>query len=316
MEPIDVVMLTLDADSFLERCLYSAYREIPIRKLLVCDGGSKDETHSIFGKFPRVELFVRPDIRTTGKGLEFVFSKVETEWCVILDADIELAAGWFDEMSKSKDAYDLLESGKMVNAYHMYREDPLKMEENQRSFDMCHLARRSAVQTFRCDDDFMWRVTDILLRQNAEKSGFKYGKICTTLHVEHETERIRYESDTQKSYQKVVWDEPRFVIIDKEKYWEQMIRNGKAVVKYLNPDHSLVRGVGFDFLIKNLDRKWVEQNGPQWLERYDKPVAPSLRIKRAVIMFITKRFPDEYQRLLIGLLRKLVHIGEGKSKKH
>ncbi|MGH9878812.1 MAG: glycosyltransferase family A protein, partial [Nitrososphaerales archaeon] len=44
LDPIDVVMLTLDAENFLERSLNTVYREIPVRRLLICDGGSKDET--------------------------------------------------------------------------------------------------------------------------------------------------------------------------------------------------------------------------------------------------------------------------------
>ena len=50
LEPVDVIMLTLDAENFLEECLYSAYKEIPIRKLIVCDWDSKDNTKEILEK--------------------------------------------------------------------------------------------------------------------------------------------------------------------------------------------------------------------------------------------------------------------------
>lgn len=297
LQPVDVVMLTLNADNFLEKCLFSAYREIPIRKLFVCDGGSKDETHSILSKFPRVELFIRPDFRTTGKGLEFLFSKVETEWCVILDGDIELAVGWYDEMSKHKDRYHVLENNKMINAYHMYRELPIKLEEKTRAYEFCHLAHKSAIQTFHCDDDFMWRYTDVLFRQTVENSGYKYGKISSTMYVEHETERIRYQSDDEKNYEKVVWKEPEFVIVDRQKYEACMLKHAKAIIKYLDPGHMLIRdNPGYDDLIVLLDRQWIVDNGPKWLDRYDaaivrqKKASPFTKIKmRQFIRSIVKR---------------------------
>jgi len=44
---IDVVMLTLDAELSLEKSLFSIYKEIPVNRLIVCDGGSKDNTIKI-----------------------------------------------------------------------------------------------------------------------------------------------------------------------------------------------------------------------------------------------------------------------------
>ena len=109
LDVVDVIIPTLDAENFLEKCLYTVYREIPVRKLFVCDGGSKDATTEILKKFPRVELHVRPDIRTQGKTLEFLMHLVETEWFLLIDADIELLSGWFDEMIKNKSNFDVLE---------------------------------------------------------------------------------------------------------------------------------------------------------------------------------------------------------------
>ena len=66
LESIDVIMLTLDAENFLEKSLYTVFREIPVNRLIICDGGSKDKTLEILKKFPRVELHVKPDLKTTG----------------------------------------------------------------------------------------------------------------------------------------------------------------------------------------------------------------------------------------------------------
>lgn len=270
LEPIDVTLLTLDAENFIEKCLHTVYREIPVNRLLVCDGGSKDQTASILNKFPRVELHTRPDIRTTGKALEFLISLVETKWLVMVDADIELSPGWYDEMLKNTETYDVLENSKRIMAYHFYREDPAKLNPLSRAYDICHLVKKSAVANFQCDDDYMWRYTDILLRQAVEKSNHKYGKIDSALHVHNETERVPYESDTEKNYWKVTWDEPRIVITDEDKAKLSMIKNAKAAVKYLDPEYHMVKNdEDYDLVIRLLEREWIANNGPAWLARYE-----------------------------------------------
>ncbi len=271
LEPVEVIMLTLDAENFLEKCLYTVYREIPVRKLIVCDGGSKDSTHEIFKKFPRVNLLVKPEIRTTGKAMEYLMSLIETDWFVLIDADIELSHGWYDEMCNHKEEFDVLENSKRVLAYHLYREDKIKLQSDIRALDLCHLIKKPAVENFHCDDDYMWRFTDFLLRQVVENSGFKYGKISSTKHIHNETERIVYESDNEKNFEKIVWKEPERIVLDKKKADLNIVKHAKAVVKYLDPNFPLVRNdKGIDSLVRTLERDWVEKNGPSWIKRYDK----------------------------------------------
>ena len=105
-EGIDVLLLTLDAEKFLRRSLDSLYAEVPVARLLVCDGGSKDKTQEVLKQFPRVELHVRLDIRTTGKALEFLISKATSKWVVITDSDLTFPKGWYDEMCSCRDKYD------------------------------------------------------------------------------------------------------------------------------------------------------------------------------------------------------------------
>ena len=284
VESIDVLMLTLDAASFLERCLYSVYREIPVRRLLVCDGGSKDGTIEILKKYPRVQLFIRPDIRTTGKAFEFLFSHVETEWFALIDADIELPPGWYDDMCKYKAEYGFLECRRIL-AYHFYRHDPASTDINTRSLDFCHLGRKEAIKKYRCDDDYVWRIVDYYLRQEIEKAGYRYGKVLTVYHIHHETERIPYESDEEKRYSKVVFkfEGPKRIIIDREKWKRFRQKYAKGIVKYLDPEHPLVRkNRGFDEVIKILDRDWIARNGPAWLKRYHRVYVYFARVLRRI----------------------------------
>jgi len=279
LEQIDVVMLTLDPESFLEVSLFSIYREIPVRKLFVCDGGSKDNTQKILKKFPRVEVYVKPEIRTTGKGIEFLISHVETDWFVFVDSDIELAIGWYDEMRNHEKDLDVIENSKRTLAYHMSREDKIKLQENRRSLDLCHLIKKTAVKNFQCDDDYMSRFTDYFLRQVVEESGYKYGKVNSTEHIHNETERIIYESDNEKNFQKIVWKEPKWIVIDKEKLEMFKLKHAKAVIKYLDPEFFMVKNdKAFEDYLFMLERDWVQKNGPKWLTRYDR-VAKNLMLK-------------------------------------
>ncbi len=283
LKTIDVIMLTLDSENFLEKCLYSVYREIPVNKLIICDGGSKDETLEILKKFPRVVLFVKPEFRTTGKILEFLFSKVESEWFVLLDSDIILEKGWYNEMYQNQEKFDVLESGRRILAFHIFREDTAKLRDDDRSHDGCHLIRKNAVENFHCEDDYMSRYVDILLRQVVEKSGYKYGKIKSTLHIHNETERIPYQSDDEKNYRKLVIKEPEYIIIEKKKEEAHMQRHAKAIVKYLDPNFPWVKNTKWlDGHIRKLDRKWVEENGKRWLARYDKVTSTSFSIKFSI----------------------------------
>ena len=277
---VDVVMLTLDADNFLRRCLCSLYREVPVKRLLVCDGGSKDDTKAIFHGFPRVQFFCRPDIRTMGKAYEFLFSKVETEWCVIIDSDLELSEGWFDKMCLKRQELDVMECEGRTLVYHFARDYPLAKLDSTRPSDSCYLARTKALSKFQCDDDYVWRMTDFYFRQQVEKTGFKYGKVPVR-RFHHETERAPYRSDEEKLYQKMVCPEPQWIVIDQNKLDVIMVKYAKGIVKYLDPEFPLVKADdAFDEVILRLDRSWVAENGSAWLPRYDKATSRFTRAKR------------------------------------
>jgi len=230
-----------------------------------------------------VESFVKSDIRTTGKVMEFLMSLVETNWFVQIDSDIVLTSGWYDEMCKHKKEFDVMENSRRILAYHFYREDKIKLQPNVRSLDFCHLMKKSAIENFHCDDDYMVRFTDFFLRQIVENSGHRYGKISTTQHIHHETERIQYESDKEKNFVEVRFTEPEIIISDHEKYELFRKKHAKAVIKYLDPEFYMVKDdKTYDDYMPLLDRKWVEENGPKWLTRYDRVLSKSSVLKKSI----------------------------------
>jgi glycosyltransferase involved in cell wall biosynthesis len=288
-EGIDVLLLTLDAEIFLEKSLMSLYAEVPVARLLVCDGGSKDSTLSILKNFPRVELYVRPDVRTTGKGVEFLLSKAKTEWMMFTDADLTFPHGWYDEMCKHRNEYDAFDS-KRVHAYEFYREDPettrLKMRPLVASPQMGKL---EALRNFRVDDDYLQRITDIATRQTVEKAGYRYGKVDSTHHFHHTTEETKYASDRTKAATKIVFERPKEIVVNPEKWRKRLVDNAKAYVKYIDPSLPYVKDdVSIDrSLLPLLDREWVLQNGAAWIQRYDRArsISNPWRIRRLLYRF-------------------------------
>ena len=264
LEPVDILLLTLDAEVYLEKCLDTVYREIPVNKVITLDGGSKDKTIEILNKYPRMEVNVRPDIRTTGKGCGFLLGRASTPWIIFMDADIELPEGWYDEMSKYRDKYDFF-GCKRIMHYEFYRVDPTSLDINRRPMGAPWLARLDSLRNYHVDDDYMWRATDILLRQVVEKDGYSFGKVFTTWHYHHTTDNPMYESDTEKRGSRLVFEEPKMEILDKANWTKRQDDFRKAVVKYLDPDFMYPRNdVGlFETLLK-LDTKWVKGTNMKW----------------------------------------------------
>jgi glycosyltransferase involved in cell wall biosynthesis len=294
-EGIDVLLLTLDAERFLERSLLSLYGEVPVARLLVCDGGSKDGTLTILNRFPRVELYLRPDIRTTGKGVEFLLSKARSDWIMFTDSDLTFPAGWYEEMCRYREKFDAFDS-KRILQYEFRREDPTTTNPDLRPLVTSpQMGRRKALEGFKVDDDYMWRNTDIATRQAVEKAGYRYGKITTTYHYHHSSDEVSYASDPSKAATKLVFENPKEVVVNAESFRRRLVDTAKSYVKYIDPDLEYVkREAGIDTLLVHLDRQWVADNGPKWLQRYDAAVS---RARRRILRNIVKAV-DRFLHLL------------------
>jgi glycosyltransferase involved in cell wall biosynthesis len=99
---IDVVLLTKDSERKLRDCVDSIYRNIPVARLIVVDGYSKDKTLEILGEFNQkystVKVIMDKGTRATArqKGIE----AVETDWFVFVDSDVVLCRDWFKKAQK------------------------------------------------------------------------------------------------------------------------------------------------------------------------------------------------------------------------
>lgn len=297
LEPVDVLLFTLDEETYLERCLDSVYREIPVNRVLVLDGGSKDKTLEILKKYPRMEIHVRPDIKTTGKGCEFMFSRATTPWLAIIEAHIELPAGWYDEMVKHKDKYDFF-GCKRIMHYEFRRVDPFSPNTNRRPQGAPWLARLDCFKNYHVDDDFMWRATDMLLRQVAEKDGYRYGEVAATYHYHHTTDNPMYESDKEKRGSRLVFEEPRIEISNEINWGERVENLNRAIVKYIEPQFYYPHvDDGLLSRLMKLDMEWIKETNIEWYNlvvEYKK----KRHLKRKIRVVI------EYTLIFLGAIRR------------
>lgn len=299
---IDVLMLSLDAAEFLEKCLDSLYSDIPINKIIVCDGGSKDNTKKIFSKYPRVEFHEKSDIKTTGKGYEFLFSQCTTDWFALIDADVEIIPGWYNEMNKYREKYDFFEC-KRIMSYQFFRERPETIDPSVRSYSGCQMGRKEAFKTYHCDDDYIWRTADLYTHQHVVAAGWKYGKVATTYHYHHTGEGKKYDSDKEKSGSSMVFEEPKRVFIRNDAWVSMMRKHAKAIVKYLDP--NFLDYNRNSVWLSLLDKKFIKEHNPQWMRYYKKPYPRILRkiigpIKLSIVFtfkYILK-YPLELKKIL------------------
>jgi len=96
---VDVVMLTKNsAKPFLKKCLDSVYQNVPVRKLLVVDAFSSDETLDIVRSYPNVMVTQNRGNRAVAR--QIGIEKAETEWHLHADSDVILSENWFYEARK------------------------------------------------------------------------------------------------------------------------------------------------------------------------------------------------------------------------
>jgi glycosyltransferase involved in cell wall biosynthesis len=102
MDPIDVVMLTKNSEHILKECLASIYENVPVKRLIVVDGSSTDNTLKIMNelneKYGNVKIITENGSRA--KARERGIQEVETEWFMFADSDVILCKDWFTKAEK------------------------------------------------------------------------------------------------------------------------------------------------------------------------------------------------------------------------
>lgn len=167
---IDIVMRTRDSEEFLSECLESILNEIPVRKIIIVDGGSKDRTLEIASSFDKVEIYVKPDMNL-GQATRYGFSRAETDWVAVIDSDMILGKGWFADMKTHMPGADAVE-GCRVEHYRF--ESHIECNKLRYGVFGQTIIRREPVLDINLD---LPHGEDAAIKFNFEKQGLQWKKV-------------------------------------------------------------------------------------------------------------------------------------------
>jgi glycosyltransferase involved in cell wall biosynthesis len=263
-DAIDVIIPVVHTNELWEANLLSFYREIPINKLLIGDGGCIDDSISIAEKFPRVQIFDHRSYQSLGYSIRKLIEAVETDWFVYIHSDAYLPPGWFDMMQKHQNEYDWfgcpMQHTIMVEYDAGYGERPWAGSQ---------MGRKKAFESglSRIDDDYVYRQEDFVFADIVQKAGFKEGKVTDTFHY-HQT--IHKPTPWSRKVKSVRYD----LELSREEEVRTWMMMGKGIIKYLQPSNDFLisaASTSAEYLIRNKEmtwgefRQWVRQTNPKWL---------------------------------------------------
>lgn len=260
---VDVIIPIIHTNELWRANLFSLYREIPIARLLIGDGGCVDDSVDVVRTFPRVEVLDHRRFTSLGYSLRELIGAVQTEWFIYVHSDVYLPPGWFDAMRRHQSSYDWFGCPQQMTVMVEYR-----LVDHVRPYAGSQMGRKAAFTKglSGIDDDYVYRQEDFVLADIVAKAGFKEGRIEDTFHYHQLTYRPSQWARTIKK-----------VSIEVEQSREEEIRScttqAKGIVKYLDPDPvkaSWVR-TNLDRLVEMqaIDRaefnRWVADTKPGWL---------------------------------------------------
>jgi len=266
-DSVDVIIPIMNTNELWKINLYSFYREIPINRLIIGDGGCTDDSIKIARRFPRIKVIKQARRKSLGYCIKELIKNVKTGWFVYLHADVYLPSGWFDAMKKYQGKYDWYECcRKMTTMVELWHD---AQNKGKRPLSGSQMGRTAAFKEILpiIDDDYLQRNEDLIFAGLIKNKGFKYARIHDTFH---------YHQIMNKRGQL----EPKFsrVLIEKEQdnAWVGKMKDmeARAIVKYLDPNPFLVQTLNLElFKVKEAGRlnwdefkRWVKKTNPVWLE--------------------------------------------------
>jgi hypothetical protein len=266
---IDVIIPVYHTNELWHANLISIFREVPVRRLLISDGGVIDDSIAIVNRFPRVEVLNHRNFKSLGKCISELIAAVTSEWFIYLHSDVYLPPGWFDTMTRYQDQYDWYGCPMNITVLTQYR-----LEEPLRPYAGSQIGRKAAFEKgiSLIDDDYVYRQEDFVFNRIVEDAGYKTGKVEDTFHYHQimfrksngydlNIKRVQFISDTKES--------------EKKRINETQI---KGIVKYLDPIEPYVindfKSIATLMLLnRQIDykgfRSWIKSTNPHWLIYFD-----------------------------------------------
>ena len=262
---VDVIIPVIHTNELWEANLLSFYREIPIHKLLIGDGGCIDDSISIAEKFPRVQIFDHRSYQSLGYSIRKLIEAVETDWFIYLHSDVCLPVGWFEAMQRYQGQYDWFECRQQATLLVEY---PLDYTNMLRPLSGSQMGRRAAFDSVltSIDDDFLYRNEDIILAELVQRAGFRYGRVDEVFHY-HQT--MHKSTPWARKVKSVKFD----LEMSREEEIRTWMTMGKGIVKYLQPQNKwLIRAVVHSFNrlteLKQITwrdcKQWVKGTNAVW----------------------------------------------------
>jgi uncharacterized protein Smg (DUF494 family) len=262
---IDVIIPVYHTNELWQANLTSIYREVPVRRLLISDGGVIDDSIDVVNRFPRVEVFNHRQYKTLGKCIAELIKEVSSDWFIYVHSDVYLPPNWFDHMIKHKDKYDWYGCPMNITVMVNYR-----LEEPLRPYAGSQLGRKEAFTNGikNIDDDFVYRQEDFVFNKIVEDAGFKTGKIEDTFHYHQVMYRKSIGYDLNVTSVKI-----NTKVNEKEQLRSADMQI-RGIVKYLDPIepyvindfkaylHEMLRRKELNYLDF---RKWVKYTNIRWL---------------------------------------------------
>lgn len=265
-DAVDVIIPIVHTNELWRKNLLSIYREIPVKRLLIGDGGCIDDSLKIALKFPRVKIFNHRKFVSLGFSIRKLIEEVQTPWFIYLHSDIYLPEGWFNEMTKHKSKYDWFE----CRQHHTLLIDfPLPYPPEDRSLSGSQMGRKEAFKKIlpQIDDDYLYRNEDMIYADLIKGQGYKYGRVASTFHFHQIMNKRSAWLRTIKNVSFKIEKSPK----EESREWIMQI---KGIIKYTDPrDPQLIQSVQGSLLelLKRKDfnfsqfEKWVKKTNPKWL---------------------------------------------------
>lgn len=287
---IDVIIPVMHTNELWRANLLSFYREMPIHKLIIGDGGCIDNSIEVAREFPRVHVLDHRQYKSLGYSIRGMIEAVETDWFVYIHSDAYLPSGWFDAMQNHQSEYDWFGCPMQHTVMVEYN-----MDYGNRPWAGSQMGRKKAFDPGlnRIDDDYVYRQEDFVFADIIHKAGFKEGKVTDTFHY-HQT--IHKPSPWARKI--------RSVNLDLEMSPQEEVRAAmmqvKGLVKYLDPAPQYISGI-----VANVDRlqelgemdwkefmQWVKQTNPAWLSLISREARLQSwrRLLRAFTQVVKKMF--------------------------
>ncbi len=286
-DPIDVIIPLINTNPLFENNLYSFYREIPINRLIIGDGGCTDDSIKILNKFPRVEVFNQSTHRSLGYCIAELISLVTTEWFVYLHSDVYLPENWYETMKKHRKKYDWFECDRRMLVLLELKMPSLKNTE--RAFSGSQMGRIKAFEniTTKIDDDYLQRNEDIIFHELILNEGFKYGRIFDTFHY--------HQIMNKKGGREPILENFSYRRAH-DKEWEIKVytMQAKGIIKYLKPKPYLVKNVNnaitrlVELNVIEIDefKKWIYNTNKIWLKYIKTEESTFTKIKKMFLNII------------------------------